>query len=152
MKKGFTVIEMMVVCSILAVGVITIDIGTKYIQDYRIRAIEEGFLNEIYSLINYGREKCIALDKPGEIRDFKNNEGIMEISFDIHGDKKGEKIIKVPKEIRYEQHLNLSIDNNGNLKSMTLEWRGRESNNSYEMRIGVGNNTIRIYVNGEEKR
>ncbi|MGL4873666.1 MAG: hypothetical protein ACRC30_03330 [Clostridium sp.] len=152
MKKGFTIIEMMVVCSILIIGIVTIDIGGRYIEDYKIKVTEEGFLNEMYSLINYGRERCVLLDKTGKIEDFKEEEGERKISFEIYEDKKGKKILKVPKEIKYEHQLDLTINNRGNLKSTALTWRGKKSGNIYKLSIGVGNNIIRIYINNEEKR
>ncbi|MGL5416926.1 MAG: prepilin-type N-terminal cleavage/methylation domain-containing protein [Clostridium sp.] len=146
-KKGFTMIEMMIVCTILIISLGTLQISGYYIKDYKIKVIEEGFLNEVYSLINYGREKCIYKQSQGEIRHLKTAK---EIVFDTNGIE-DDVTIKIPKEITYETLTKLKINSTGDLTAMSLNWNGKETGNVYRLSIGVGINMIRVYVNEEER-
>lgn len=148
-RKGFTLLEAGVALVIFG---LTLSIGTisyKYYEDYETLVTEKGFLNDIYSLINYGRKSCISEGMPGEIlKDKKNNELIFRSR-----DKSGKEItqkLKIPNKIQFLKESLLKINSKGDLDATTIEWKGIEADN-YKLTISVGINTIRVYINGKQE-
>ncbi|WP_297633458.1 type II secretion system protein [uncultured Clostridium sp.] len=142
-RKGFTLIETgaVITITILLFGLGGVSYGAY--SDYKDEIIEREFLNNLYNLINTGRDLCIETELGGEI-EFNSKEQI--IQFEINSKKDLTKIIKVPKEVRYNTPL-LKIKSNGDLPACSIEWEGRKSKNKYKLTIQVGISTVRIYVN-----
>jgi prepilin-type N-terminal cleavage/methylation domain-containing protein len=71
--KGFTLIETVIVMSLISIITAIIFIEIKNYRDFRNELDAKYFDNEILYLINEGRHTCMLNEEPGEIMFNENN-------------------------------------------------------------------------------
>lgn len=144
-RKAFTLIEIAAVISISLLLLGLGGISYKFCNVYKINNMEREFLNELYKLLNKGRDLCIENELKGEINLTAKTKTII---FDLN---RKEKIrIDVPEEIEFiYQPTTIDIKSNGDIQACTLKWKGKKSGNEYKITVQVGISTIRVYKNGK---
>ncbi|MGG7058670.1 pilus assembly FimT family protein [Clostridium nigeriense] len=158
MKKGYTLIELIIVLSIIAVisSITTINI-VKFKEKMEIIEFNS-VANEVKSLLSFGKAYCRKNKVSGQILVGNNRK---TITFEVtNKDFPITKTIKLNKDIEVGSNFKVSSsitsDNNnitdeGYIKSAGTITLTHKSNKRINITVSVGNDIIRSYESDEEE-
>jgi len=158
MKKGYTLIELIIVLSIIAVisSIATINI-VKFKEKMEIIELNS-VANEVKSLLSFGKAYCRKNKVSGQILVGKNRK---TITFEVTNNEFPiTKTIRLNKDIEVGSNFKVSSsstsDNNnityeGYIKSAGTITLTHKSNKRINITVSVGNDIIRSYESDEEE-
>lgn len=158
MKKGYTLIELIIVLSIIAVisSIATINI-VKFKEKMEIIEFNS-VANEVKSLLSFGKAYCRKNKVSGQILVGKNRK---TITFEVTNNEFPiTKTIRLNKDIEVGSNFKVSSsitsDNNnitdeGYIKSAGTITLTHKSNKRINITVSVGNDIIRSYESDEEE-
>ena len=142
MKKGYTLIELIIVIAIISVLLLpTINIANS-INSTINRAEAIGFCNELSNMISYAKFYCVKNASYGEI---EINKSVGTVNF--KDKKQGGKIIKsiyLNSKCKFLTVYILKINNLGHIDSDTIQILDGNGN-IHKIAIATGVDTVNIY-------
>ena len=142
MKRGYTLVEVILVLAIITLLIMpTLNIAKSY-KDITSRIKGKGIITEISSLISYSKCYCKYHESYGEI-EINNVEG--KIIFKDTS-KKGTviKSISLQEGFKFTSNNSLDINKLGYIKSDTIRIIDKDGN-VYKVTIATGIDTVNIY-------
>lgn len=139
-KDGFTLIEVVVSLFILSIlfgtGISLGKLGGNIYYDINI----DSYIYEVQNLLSYGKAVCNEKNQYGK---FNINTRTNEIAF-IAGWDKIEKIIALPKDIKFQKNLNVFVTPEGKIEQGNTITLIDKNGDKYEITIRVGVDLIVI--------
>ena len=142
MKRGYTLIELIIVLTIIAILMLpTLNISKSYIETIR-RVKGKSIINEISNLISYSKYYCRHYDSCGLIQ-VNSSEG--KITFkDTSKKSKTIKSIVLEDGFKFTRNNSLSINKIGHIQSDTIRIIDK-GGKVYRVTISTGVDTVNIY-------
>ncbi|WP_195987718.1 type II secretion system protein [Clostridium sp. D53t1_180928_C8] len=142
MKKGYTLIEVILVLAIITILILpTLNIAKSY-KDITSRIKGKGIMTEISNLISYSKYYCKHNESYGEI-EINNNEG--KIIFKDTSEKGTVvKSISLQDGFKFTSNNRLDINKLGHIKSDTIRIIDKDGN-VYRVTIATGIDTVNAY-------
>lgn len=142
MKRGYTLIEIIIVLTIIAILMLpTLNISKSYIETIR-RVKGKSIINEISNLISYSKYYCRHYDSCGLIQ-VNSSEG--KITFkDTSKKSKAIKSIVLEDGFKFTRNNSLSINKIGHIQSDTIRIIDK-GGKVYRVTISTGVDTVNIY-------
>ena len=142
MKRGYTLIELMIVLAIIVILMLPILNVSKSYREVMGRIKGKSIVNEISNLISYSKYYCRHYDSYGLI-EVNSSEG--KITFkDTVGKSKIIKTILLEDEFKFTSNNSLSINKMGHIDSDTIRIIDKEGK-VYKVTISTGVDTVNIY-------
>lgn len=142
MKRGYTLIELMIVLAIIVILMLpTLNVSKSY-REVIGRIKGKSIVNEISNLISYSKYYCRHYDSYGLI-EVNSSEG--KITFkDTLGKSKIIKTILLEDGFKFTSNNSLSINKMGHIDSDTIRIIDKEGK-VYKVTISTGVDTVNIY-------
>lgn len=142
MKRGYTLIEVIVVMAIMSILLLsTIKVSSAY-DNIVNRFKAKSFMNELSNTISFGKYYCSYYESPGMI-EINKTKGQVKLK-DISSKSKVIKSITLPEGFKFTTISLLNINNNGHIESDTIRIIDSKGN-LYKLTISTGVDTINIY-------
>ena len=142
MKRGYTLIELMIVLAIIVILMLPILNVSKSYREVMGRIKGKSIVNEISNLISYSKYYCRHYDSYGLI-EVNSSEG--KITFkDTVGKSKIIKTILLEDGFKFTSNNSLSINKMGHIDSDTIRIIDKEGK-VYKVTISTGVDTVNIY-------
>lgn len=138
-KKGYTIIELMAVITILSVIILSSNNIINY-YNKSIRDIEvENFLISTVNLLTYGKARAIKDNSKLQINFNEANKKVMLIKeYDVI------KSFKIPNYIKVTNGMIIDITTDGQISSQTTQFKNTKENETYFLKVRVGVDYIKI--------
>ena len=147
-KKGFTLIEMIVVLFILTVIFSSSYIGYNSIKKMNMEVKEEAVLYAIEDLLCYGKKYSVFNKKDCQLEiQEKDNVIYMNLKASLNIIRRYE--VRNCIEIYYKEQLlenrimRIKIDDDGRIEALSLKFKG-ESNKKYKVSVEVATGNINL--------
>ena len=142
MKKGYTLIELIIVIAIIGILMLPTLKLTKSFNNILNKSAAMGFCNELSNMISYGKFYCMKNNSYGEI-EINKSAGVVKFK----DKKQGGKVIKtifLPGNFKFSAMYILKINTLGNVESDTIRIFDNYGN-VYKVTISTGVDTVNIY-------
>lgn len=142
MKKGYTLIELIIVIAIIGILMLPTLKLTKSFNNILNKSAAMGFCNELSNMISYGKFYCMKNNSYGEI-EINKSAGVVKFK----DKKQGGKVIKtifLPGNFKFSAMYILKINTLGNVESDTIRIFDNYGN-VYKVTISTGIDTVNIY-------
>ena len=142
MKRGYTLIELIIVLAIISIIMLpTLNIS-KYYREVAGRVKGKSIINEVSNLISYSKYYCRHYNSYGLI-EVNSSEGKI-IFKDTEGKSKVIKTITLEDGFKFTSNNSLSINKIGHIQSDTIRIIDKEGK-VYKVTISTGVDTVNIY-------